>query len=875
MTATANDLGVPLELLVITTAARRGLVVSLLEEGLDRRCRIRAVADIGEAPAAPPPDCVVLDAPAGAAFADVRAAALSVLQRSEGPLVVIATCGRADCRALMRAGVQDVVSSELAGSETLARAVAHAVERWRLARDLKVSEARFRTLASAVPHPLWLCDASGQLVFVNDAWREYFGTEASLFTLEELPHLVHPDDLGDVAARVAEGLPRSAPTELECRLRRRDGAFRWQRVTTVPLSCADGQPTHWYGVNTDTHEATESAARLRLALEASKTGIWTWSPQTDAVTWTPECYEIMGMGPADFEGTGAAFFGRVHPDDVGAVKASVEGALRDRATYHSEFRVRRPDGVDVWVENVGRASYDRSGNAVTLLGTVTDISLRKRIELEGAAARRSLQSLADNLPAIVARFDADLRHVFIGGRVEQITGRPQASFLGKTNRELGMPDDLCDQWDAATRRTLELGGPISKEFDFVTPRGLRHFLSVLVREEAPGGPYVLAVTHDVTDIKTVEQRVLAQERELQQLADSMPQLVWRARADGLVDYYNARVAQYAGAERRPEGTWSWQGLVHPDDVQRTADAWRSALAERGPYSCEHRIHMLDGSWRWHLSRAEPMTNAAGEHVWYGTATDIHEQKTMAERVGAMLRDAELAVRARNQVLSVVSHDLKTPLATVALALTSLRRALERGGPNLNERVSSTIERALSQSMRMGKLIDELVDTAWLQSGSTLALKKQPFDLVALARSVVDEADRASGQHAFELVAPKEAVIGQWDPERIERVIANLVDNARKYSPQGGRITVEIAVESDAAVLRVIDSGIGIAPADQERIFNWFSRAATAVGLKIRGTGIGLASVKRIVEQHGGSIGVRSVVGAGSTFELRLPRAREP
>jgi signal transduction histidine kinase len=161
----------------------------------------------------------------------------------------------------------------------------------------------------------------------------------------------------------------------------------------------------------------------------------------------------------------------------------------------------------------------------------------------------------------------------------------------------------------------------------------------------------------------------------------------------------------------------------------------------------------------------------------------------------------------------------------------------------------------------------------MQAGQPLALARASIDLVALARQLVAEHHYVALQHRIEVRAHVPTLFGDWDATRLERVLANLLSNAIKYSPQGGPITLALTQESTDvggfAVLAVQDQGLGIPPDELARIFEPFQRATNVVG-RIAGTGIGLASVRQILEQHGGTITVTSEVGIGSTFTVRLP-----
>jgi signal transduction histidine kinase len=166
----------------------------------------------------------------------------------------------------------------------------------------------------------------------------------------------------------------------------------------------------------------------------------------------------------------------------------------------------------------------------------------------------------------------------------------------------------------------------------------------------------------------------------------------------------------------------------------------------------------------------------------------------------------------------------------------------------------------------------LLDVARTQLGTSLELSRQPTDLIALTRGIVSEQLDRSDRHQIVLETLVAEAVGRWDRDRLERVIANMVDNARKYSPGGGIIAVRVDADRQSpgwVVLTVEDQGIGIPPEDQERIFDRFQRGSNVVG-RIPGTGIGLAVARQIIEAHEGSIRVTSQSGQGTTFAIRLP-----
>jgi signal transduction histidine kinase len=188
-----------------------------------------------------------------------------------------------------------------------------------------------------------------------------------------------------------------------------------------------------------------------------------------------------------------------------------------------------------------------------------------------------------------------------------------------------------------------------------------------------------------------------------------------------------------------------------------------------------------------------------------------------------------------------------------------------------ERLDGALENIDAASNRMTALVDSLLDLAHLQMGQPLELQREPTDLVGLVAEVAAECQQTTDRHEIRLNAIP-ALYGEWDGQRLQRVIGNLLDNAVKYSPDGGSIEVTVARDGGAtptAVLTVQDHGMGIPAADLPRIFDRFRRGSNVVG-KVGGTGIGLASARQIVEQHGGTISVSSDVGEGTLITIRLP-----
>jgi signal transduction histidine kinase len=263
-----------------------------------------------------------------------------------------------------------------------------------------------------------------------------------------------------------------------------------------------------------------------------------------------------------------------------------------------------------------------------------------------------------------------------------------------------------------------------------------------------------------------------------------------------------------------------------------------------------------------------------------TEAQLPLARELARRVAVAIENARLyyevrqSVRTRDDFLSAVAHELKTPL-TVISGTTQLMRRRMQGDDAAT--TSPSLDRIMSAVGRMTAFIEELLELVRRQADPTLELHRAPTDLTELVRRVTSELTELSRGQAVDIETDGE-VTGDWDAVRLERAIANVLGNAFKYNSATGRVRVRIGVEESpqgrVAFCAVSDEGIGIPEEDVARIFERFARGANVAG-RITGSGVGLTIVRQIVEQHGGTISVTSAVGRGSTFTIRLPLTTVP
>jgi two-component system CheB/CheR fusion protein len=354
---------------------------------------------------------------------------------------------------------------------------------------------------------------------------------------------------------------------------------------------------------------------------------------------------------------------------------------------------------------------------------------------------------------------------------------------------------------------------------------------------------------------------------------------WQLDVENKVVSYSDEIGPMFG---RPPGFTHagfqpWLDDIHADDRPAVLAAWEAALAGHRLYQIRFRAVGADGVVRWIESSGKVLRDAGGAPTAIiGTARDVTTDVNIRLNLEHQREALEKADRQKNNFLSILAHELRNPLAAAGYSAALLRQA--GGNPASVERASKVIDRQISH---MARLLDQLLDLSRI-THDRVELALEHLDLRKLVEMSCDAARTAihdKGQQ-LQLSLPAAPVTVEGDEVRLTQVLSNLLNNAVKFTPAGGRIEVRLAEENGQAVVEVIDNGIGIEPHRLDEVFEMFSQASAKVHGGASGLGIGLAVVKSLVELHGGSV---SAISAGPDTGTRLrvtlplagPQAQEP
>jgi len=383
-----------------------------------------------------------------------------------------------------------------------------------------------------------------------------------------------------------------------------------------------------------------------------------------------------------------------------------------------------------------------------------------------------------------------------------------------------------------------------------------------VRDENKNIIGAMVVQMDISSQETAEAALRQSEAKFRVITNAISQMVWSTQPGEETDYFNDRTLEFTGQPKEALHGPGWANFIHPDDLDDAYTAWQHALATEEPLESEYRLRHHSGQYRWVLGRALPLRKEDGTTYWMGTFTDIDEQKKVAEQL-------KLANERKDEFLATLAHELRNPLAPIANAVQVLR--LSANDEARVQNVTSIIERQVNH---MTELVNDLLDVSRITQG-LVELHMAPFDMKVVVAQAIEQARpflEAKG-HTFHttISADHATVIG--DRTRLIQALCNLLTNAAKYTPNGGKIHLEFSVSPDKVRISIQDNGTGIEASLLPNVFDLFTQAQRTPDRAQGGLGLGLTLVKRITELHNGSVLAESRgLDQGSTFTLVLPLA---
>ena len=801
----------------------------------------------------------------------------------------------------LEAGADDYLVKPFSAKELLARVAStlkmaqlrkQAAQREQLLRtEAEAARSQVQNILESISDAFVAFDRDWRYTYVNQAATRLLGRSPDELIGKNVWQEVFPSEVGGLAyTTLHQAVANQVPVSWE---EWGQAIQRWLEVHAYPST--DGVALYFRDI-TD-RKRTEAALyqseeRLRVALKNSPLTVfnqdrdlrytWIYNP-----TFNFQISDVIGKQDIDLLPSNDAIF-------VTELKRQV---LQTGLGTREEVKVSQPDGDYFYDLTIEPLKNDKC-EVVGVTCAAIDITNYKRTEMALRESEERLHSF------VVANVIGILYGDVYGGIHEandeflRIVGYSREDLEAGQLRwmEITPPEYLpLDEERVAEARARGACTPYEKEYirkdGSRVPVLLGYGLVGEKREES------VAFILDLTERKQAENALRQSEERYRYLAELIPQLVWTADADGVLLDVNQRWLDFTGLTLEQARQAGWEAIIHPDDVPVLSQNWAVAQHNGSYYQAEGRMRQADGGYRWHLHQAVPQKDDRGQVVkWFGTATDIEEQKQLQQERDRSLQqeqaareEAEAANRIKDEFLAVLSHELRSPLNPIL----GWAKLLQAGNldPQAIQRGLEIIER---NAKLQTQLIEDLLDVSRILRGK-MALTVTAVDLATVIEAAIETVRLSAEAKQIQIqtyVAPNVTPIS-GDTGRLQQVVWNLLSNAIKFTPARGRVEVKLeTIIGDGELGRdtasddflpnphytqitVSDTGKGISSDFLPYVFDYFRQEDGKITRKFGGLGLGLAIVRHITELHGGTVQVESAgEGKGATFTVRFPLVRE-
>jgi PAS domain S-box-containing protein len=507
---------------------------------------------------------------------------------------------------------------------------------------------------------------------------------------------------------------------------------------------------------------------------------------------------------------------------------------------------------------------------------------RERLISEIETERARLNAIIEHIPAGVILAEAPSgRIVMVNPQVERILGRPVVFSPDIESYREWLAYEVSERpvegRESVLAMTLKGEVVAGKEILYHRGDGAKSWIRVSGAPIRDAGGKIVGGVDLITDIdeekRASETLRINQERlNLAQKASQAGSFEWNLRTNAVI-WSEETEAIFGLAPGSFGGSYEdWTRCVHPEDLSRAEQELRRAIVD-GEGASEYRVAWPDGSVRWIQARGKVFFDEEGDPLrWIGINMDVTERKRMEESLRRQTEALREADRRKNEFLSILAHELRNPLAPISNAIQIL--TLRGDDPALVAQTKEVMERQVHQLTRM---VDDLLEVSRISRGK-ISLHTAPLDLAEVVATAVETSRPLveAHHHTLTVTLPRSPARVKADGARLAQVLSNLLNNAAKYTEDGGRIDLIVEQAQGEVVIRVRDNGIGIAPERLPSVFDIFEQIEGASDRSHGGLGIGLTLARRLVEMHGGRIEAHSAgLGKGSEFVTRLAALAEP
>ena len=742
-------------------------------------------------------------------------------------------------------------------------------------RALSDSLVQSRLVTDNVPAAIIAVDADERVRFANSTLAEWYKRDAGELIGLKISEFVPPDLLEQFRPAIDAALSGER-NQAELKVLYPDGLERWVDYTRVPDVGPDGRVRGYItlAVDVTARKEAENALRLREAQYRTVTdnmpaGIVHVGADMKLKYANRVIEQWYARSYADL--IGGTISENIPPTLLKDFQSAIEATLAGQTT-REEYKLRFPDGQERWLDYTRVPDFGEDGKVRGYFGLAVDITARKEAEEALRKSEAQYRTVTDNMPAGIVQVDLDQRLVYANRTIQQWMARSASDIIGRRITE-NMPPDTLDAFQAAIDAALA-GKTTRVEHKARLGDGEARWLDNtrvpdIGEDGKVRGYFGLAI--DVTARREAEERLRESEEHFRKVFEMSPDAVY-VHVGGKIVIANLAAAILFGYDA-PEDlvgidTFS---LYHPE-AHAMIKARRSAMLNQGLEEplIEHRYIRRDGELFTGEARAT-------KFVWQGEAAilifvrDTTERRRFEEELIAARDRAEIANRAKSEFLANMSHELRTPLNAI-IGFSEILKDDRLSGIRPPREYAIDIHES---GLHLLNIINDVLDMAKIEAGK-LVLEEEAVDIAAEIatglRMVGPRADEGGLALATDIERGLPFMLA--DRRLFKQILLNLLSNAVKFTLRDGSITVRARREKGGGLsISVADTGIGIRPADLERVLQPFGQAESGLARRYEGTGLGLPICKALVELHGGSIEIASEPGAGTTVTVHFPAER--
>jgi PAS domain S-box-containing protein len=723
--------------------------------------------------------------------------------------------------------------------------------------------------AHFLPSFVWRASRDGVIQYGNPWACRYLGIASPELVGRHWKAFIHPEDVQPVLDALRQMRDGTLLRNVDVRLLRADGAFRWHTLHLQARRDDDGQISDTVGVAIDIHECRHAWAmyeagerRLKAAFAGARMGAWEWDMKTRVVRMTAQLAALYSFPPGTEAVMLAELWDRVAPEYREPFQRKLTEALREGGPFEFDFMLLDGEaGPRRWLRMRGHPEFDRHGVLTRVYGVSFDISTQRADEDRLSLSERRYRALVESTGALVWSADANGEIRPSGGEWEGYTGTSRERLSGWGWLDFIHPDDR-ERIHQAWLDALRDGVAITLTFRMLRRDGDYRIV------QAHAAPLYdhhgrlqewFGTTTDVTPQYEAQAAIEARSLRLTVAMQTAKIHIVSLELTSWTLHFET------GSEPLIDETIPYDTAltrVHPEDAV-TLDRYLRRLAAGeepgGPF--EFRVRNMHNE-QWMQGSALLQRDNDGKPLRIiGCLIDITDRKSME----LMLREAG---RRKDEFLAMLAHELRNPLAPLRTAIALLQKDHE-----IHAHTRELISLMSRQVEHMTRIVDDLLEVSRITQGR-IALQLEPI-LVGTAVYHAVEAIAGMVESRAQHIAVDVTDATVWvcgDVTRLSQILVNVLNNASKYTPEQGRITVSVQADERAVAIVIADTGTGISADLLPKVFELFSQGERTLDRSNGGLGIGLSLVKKLVEMHKGSIAVQSAgPGLGTTVTIRLPR----